>query len=137
MSAQCGDSREIRRPAPLVAEWQVMELLSIPFRIGDDGRPERIWQGSEAHAHQQALQFVSTKPGELPMSPLYGLDDPSFRSMDAAEVVVGMATYHPEVVVQSVFVYGDPYGVAEVVIEVTPATDVVAVNTERSVVLNA
>ena len=70
-----------------------MELLSIPFRIGDDGRPERIWQGSEAHAHQQALQFVSTKPGELPMSPLYGIDHPSFRSIDAAEVVVGMATF--------------------------------------------
>ena len=71
------------------------------------------------------------------MSPLYGLDDPSFRSMDAAEVVVGMATYHPEVTVLSVFVYGDSSGEAEVVVEVTPATDVVAVNTERSVVLNA
>ena len=115
----------------------MMELLSIPFRIGDDGRPERIWQGSEAHAHQQALQFVSTKPGELPMSPLYGIDDPSFRDVDAAEVVVGMATYHPEVTVQSVFVYGDASGRAEVVVEVIPTTATVAVNTERSVTLNA
>lgn len=116
-----------------------MELLSIPFRISDDGRPERIWQGSEAHAVQQALQFVSTRPIELPMSPMYGLDDPAFRTIDAAEVVVGMATYHPEVMVESVLVYdGQSNGIADVVVTVRPMTNATtAVNTERSVVLNA
>jgi len=115
-----------------------MELLSIPFRISDDGRAERIWQGSEAHAVQQALQFVSTRPRELPMSPMYGLDDPAFRTMDAAEVVVGMATYHPEVMVESVLVYDGESGIADVVVTVRPMTNTTtAVNAERSVVLNA
>ena len=115
-----------------------MELLSLPFRIGADGRAERIWQGSDAHAQQQAVQFVSTRVGELAMSPLYGLQDPSFRQTDAAEVVVGMATFHPGVSLNSVYVYGEEAGMGEVVVEVAPVADTsTATAAERSVVFNA
>jgi len=122
----------------LVAEWRTMELLSLPFRIGADGRADRIWQGSDAHAQQQAVQFVSTRVGELAMSPLYGLQDPSFRRIDAAEVVVGMATFHPGVSLNSVYVYGEEAGMGEVVVEVAPVADTsTATAAERSVVFNA
>lgn len=115
-----------------------MELLSLPFRIGANGRAERIWQGSDAHAQQQAVQFVSTRVGELAMSPLYGLQDPAFRVVDAAEVVVGMATFHPEVSLNSVFVYGEEPGMAEVEVEVSPVSpSITATAAERSVVFNA
>lgn len=115
-----------------------MEVLSIPFRLQKNGRAERVWQGSEAHVQQQAAQFVATMAGELPLSPFYGLEDPAFRDVRAGEVVSGMALFHPEVNVRSVFVVSDPGGMAEVVVDVTGGEQEIATEQEeQSVVFNA
>ncbi len=115
-----------------------MEVLSIPFRLQPNGRAERVWQGSEAHVQQQAAQFVATMTGELPLSPFYGIDDPSFRTIRVGEVVVGMAQFHPDVNVQSVFVVADAGGMSDVYVDVTGGEDELATETEeQSVVFNA
>lgn len=115
-----------------------MEVLSIPFRLQTNGRAERVWQGSEAHVQQQATQFVATMAGELPLSPFYGLEDPSFREVRAGEVVSGMALFHPGVVVRSVFVVSDPGGMAEVLVDVSGGEEEeTETEQDQSVVFNA
>jgi hypothetical protein len=115
-----------------------MEVLSIPFRLQTNGRAERVWQGSEAHVQQQAAQFVATMTGELPLSPFYGIDDPAFRTIRTGEVVVGMAQFHPDVVVRSVFVIADAGGMSDVYVDVSGGEEeVVSVTEEQSVVFNA
>jgi phage baseplate assembly protein W len=117
-----------------------MEVLSIPFRLLPNGRAERVWQGSEAHVQQQAAQFVATNTGELPMSPFYGIDDPAFRDVRAAEVVMGMAEFHPSVKVNSVYVVMNRNGLSDILVDVSGGEyndSVVATTTEQSVVFNA
>lgn len=115
-----------------------MEVLSIPFRLQTNGRAERVWQGSEAHVQQQAVQFVATMAGELPLSPFYGLEDPTFRDVRAGEVVVGMALFHPDVNVRSVFVVADAAGMADVLVDVSGGEEGETVTEEsQSVVFNA
>jgi hypothetical protein len=115
-----------------------MEVLSIPFRLQQNGRAERVWQGSEAHVQQQAAQFVATMTGELPLSPFYGMDDPTFRTVRAGEVVIGMAQFHPEVDVRSVIVLADAGGMSEVYVDVSGGEEeAVTVQQEQSVVFNA
>lgn len=73
------------------------------------------------------------------MSPFYGLDDPSFRDVVAAEVVVGMAQFHPTVKVLSVYVLKDAGGMTDVLINVSEDESLTAeeIEQEQSVVFNA
>ena len=117
-----------------------MEVLSIPFRLMPNGRAERVWQGSEAHVQQQAAQFMATNTGELPMSPLYGIEDPAFRDVRAAEVVMGMAEFHPSVNVRSVFVVMGKNGLSDILVDVSGGENNdldVYTSSEQSVVFNA
>jgi phage baseplate assembly protein W len=117
-----------------------MEVLSIPFRLMPNGRAERVWQGSEAHIQQQAVQYLATNTGELPMSPLYGIEDPAFRDVRAAEVVMGMAEFHPNVNVRSVYVIVGQNGLSDVLVDVSGGEDndfITESTTEQSVVFNA
>lgn len=85
-----------------------MDVLAFPFRIDAKGEVPLVVQGSDAHLAQQAYQFVSTRPGELPLAPAYGLYDPLFRVVDEGEIVTGLAVYHPDVNVVDVDVRATP-----------------------------
>lgn len=74
-----------------------MDVLAFPFRLDSSGGAALVVQGSEAHLAQQAFQFVNTRPGQLPLAPLYGLDDPTFRVVDKGEIITGLAVFHPEI----------------------------------------
>lgn len=74
-----------------------MDVLAFPFRIDAKGEVPLVVQGSDAHLAQQAFEFVSTRPGELPLAPSYGLFDPSFRIVEEGEIVSGLAVYHPDI----------------------------------------
>lgn len=51
-------------------------LLSHPFRIDGAGRVATIPQGSAAHAAETAGHVLSCLPGERPLAPEYGMDEP-------------------------------------------------------------
>ena len=74
-----------------------MDVLAFPFRIDANGAVPLVQQGSDAHLAQQAYNFVSTRPGELPLAPAYGLNDPAFRVVERGEIVTGLAVFHPDI----------------------------------------
>lgn len=100
-----------------------MEVLAYPFRLNSNGRAARVVQGSEAHLAQQAVQFASTRPGELRLAPTYGLEDPTFRTVYPGEIVVGLARFHPDIHVDSVRITpADGEGTAGISIDFSAVT---------------
>lgn len=79
-----------------------MDVLAFPFRLTSSGAVTKVAQGSVDHLRQQAVQFVSTRPNELPLAPAYGLTDPLFRTVYEEEIVAGLSLYHPTVQVDGV-----------------------------------
>lgn len=114
-----------------------MDVLAFPFRLDTTGVPALVRQGSEAHLAQQAYQFVNTRPGELPLAPTYGLDDPLFRVVEKGEVITGLAMFHPDLDVVDVTIrWGDADGTYYIGIEFMAATQP-AVPVEAEVVFGA
>lgn len=83
-----------------------MDVLAYPFRFTGDGRAALVVQGSDAHLAQQSSQYLLTRPKELPLALGYGLVDPTFRKVTKGEIIAGLATYHPDIIVNDVQFYG-------------------------------
>ena len=79
-----------------------MDVIAVPFRLTADGSLAKVVQGSDAHLAQQAVNYVSTRPGQLPLAPSYGLNDPTFRVVDEGEIRSGMSRFHPDVVLDEI-----------------------------------
>lgn len=104
-----------------------MDVLAFPFRIDSNGQVPLVVQGSEAHLAQQAYQFVSTRPRELPLAPSYGLRDPLFRIVSKGEITTGLAVYHPDIAVTDVIIKATPTeGTYHIGIEFSARTSVAA-----------
>jgi len=82
-----------------------MDVLSYPFRFDASGRAAVVAQRSDAAYAQQISQFIQTRPGELRLSPFYGLEDTAFRVVHPTEINAGLGLYHPEIQVTDVKVY--------------------------------
>jgi hypothetical protein len=113
----------------MISAWQnsgssgrivVMEVLSFPFRFESNGRAAKVQQRSDAHYAQQISQYIQTRPGELSLSPFYGVEDMAFRSIHPSEINVGLGLYHPEVGVQDVRVYYSAEGVQAIDVHFVP-----------------
>lgn len=74
-----------------------MDVLAFPLRFAPSGRAVTLEQGSDSHAAQQISQFVQTRLGELLLAPGYGLDDPTFRTIESNEIVAGIGVFHPTI----------------------------------------
>lgn len=74
-----------------------MDVLAFPFSFKTSGRAAVVEQNSDLHAAQQISQFVQTRIGELRLAPTYGIEDPEFRGIDPAEILVGTGLFHPSV----------------------------------------
>lgn len=99
-----------------------MDVLAFPFRLTTTGTVALVEQGSEAHLAQQAYQFVSTRPREIPLAPLYGVDDPLFRNVSEGEIVTGLAVYHPDMNVEAVDIKWSSEGTKRIAIEFSVKT---------------
>lgn len=114
-----------------------MDVLAHPFRLTSTGEVALVEQGGDAHLAQQAYQFVSTRPRELPLTGGYGLEDPAFRIVDPGEIAVGLAMYHPDIRIEEVTVYEtDGYGTTAIDLAFSVQTQTVVVPS-ASVVFNA
>lgn len=78
------------------------KILSHPFRLGPNGSVVTHEQDSEEADRNQIGVLVLTVAGERPLTPGFGITDPSFAGVMPAEIAAGVATFGPPVSVSDV-----------------------------------
>lgn len=73
-----------------------MRLLSYPFRLTPAGDVATVEDGTEDAAAEDLAILILTRKGERTLVPDYGITDPTFQSLNLAEVAVGVADYGPD-----------------------------------------
>lgn len=77
-------------------------LMSFPFRLGPDGSVVTLPQNSSDYYAELIAALIQTKPGELKQAPLFGVNDPTFAQIDAAELVYKVGLFGPPAQIISV-----------------------------------
>ena len=78
-----------------------MDAFSFPFRFVR-GRIPVLDTTSDQYAAQKISSIIQTEIGELPITPLYGLDPAEFDQFDVASLTYGVARYFPEIQLQTI-----------------------------------
>lgn len=58
-----------------------VQLIAYPFRLADDGRVETHEQDSEAYIAERIALILACRPGERPLVPAFGIDDPTYGNI--------------------------------------------------------
>lgn len=72
-----------------------MNLISHPFRLAPDGTVATVDEDSAAAAEEAILVLLTTRKGERPLVPAFGITDPVFGRLSLAEVNLGLADFGP------------------------------------------
>lgn len=73
-----------------------MRLISFPFRLSTNGSVATIDPGSDEEVQEAIAVAVHTRPGERPLWDDFGIPDPAYVGIDAADVQVVLDDYGPE-----------------------------------------
>lgn len=79
-----------------------LQTLSFPLRLTRTGAFATVEQGSDQHVAELLSQAVLTRPGERHLIPTYGIDDPAFVGWERLKLVLHVADYGPDVVIEDV-----------------------------------
>jgi hypothetical protein len=92
-------------------------VLAFPLRLAGNGSLATVEQGSAAHAAQIALAAAVTRPGERPLSPLYGSVDPAGGD-DLSVVAAGIEASEPGLLVDEIASQINADGTADLTLRV-------------------
>lgn len=70
-------------------------VLSFPFRLDRQGHVSTTERGSDAEVEEALAVLVMTVAGERPMSPEYGVPDPTFVGLTLSDVATGVSDWGP------------------------------------------
>lgn len=73
-----------------------MRLISFPFRLSSSGSVTTIDPGSDEEVQEAITVAVHTRPGDRPLWGDFGIPDPAYVGIDAADVQVVLDEYGPE-----------------------------------------
>jgi hypothetical protein len=73
-----------------------MDSLSFPIKFTDDGL-KRLSEGSFDYFKQILTISILTEPGEHPITPDFGVYDPSFIPIEPENFILNAARFVPEV----------------------------------------
>ncbi len=79
-----------------------MRLLSHPFRLTTDGAVATVEDGSPEADDEAVAILISTRHGERPLVPAFGVPDPVFGDLTAADIAAGLAAFGPPLAVVDV-----------------------------------
>jgi len=91
-----------------------VQTLSFPFRLTRTGAFATVEQGSDDHVTELIAAAVLTRPGERHLVPTFGIDDPAFVGWERLKLVLHLADFGPEVVIEDVTKSSDDHGVERV-----------------------
>jgi hypothetical protein len=77
-------------------------ILSYPFRLLPSGAIATVEQTSDAGNAEQIAVLCLTRPGERPLVPAFGIEDPTFGDLAIADLVAGLQMYGPDVEVTAI-----------------------------------
>jgi len=91
-----------------------MDSIVFPIKFtADKGMAKHASESSEQYA--QMLSFAAqTIPGELPLSPSFGCEDPTFSEAAKRKLVFTAASFFPEVELVDVQIVDDDLGNAAI-----------------------
>jgi hypothetical protein len=79
-----------------------VDVFAFPFRFDPAGQPVKVVQGSDADMAQKINGLLRTELDELPLAPLFGMDDPTFAEFSAGELVAAASIFYPEITIVAV-----------------------------------
>lgn len=100
--------------------------LSHPFRLGADGRPATITQGTPRHAAEQAAHILACRPGERGLAPEWGLPDPVGQDLDEDLIAATITACEPDLDCRAVTIDGNPDGTVRIRVDVEWAERITA-----------
>lgn len=73
-----------------------VQLITHPFRLRRDGSVDTAPPGSEEQISSQLAALIGTRVGERPMAHTFGVPDPAFAGLAAADVAAGVRIFGPD-----------------------------------------
>jgi hypothetical protein len=78
-----------------------MDSLRFPIRFEKNGEISRLADGSDEFYAQLLALTAQIQPGELPLTPTFGVSDPTFEESLTRQLSLNAAAQIPEVFVQT------------------------------------
>src|SRR5690349_22631134 len=78
-----------------------MDLISYPFRLDKNGYVQTTEDGEDYYAEELAM-LIKTSPGERSLVPDYGIADPTFNTIDQAELLAQISFFGPPVTIDGI-----------------------------------
>jgi hypothetical protein len=95
----------------------VARVLAHPLRLLPNGSLGTVETDTDAHHAQELAVLVSTRRGERPLAPTFGITDPAFAGVDPAELAAQVAVFGPPVTITGVTTtYNDTGDTADVLV---------------------
>lgn len=79
-----------------------MRILSHPFRLAANGEVATVEQNSDGATAEQLAVLILTRRGERALVPAFGVTDPTFDRLSAAEVSAGVEMFGPAARIEAV-----------------------------------
>lgn len=80
----------------------MISLLSHPLRLLPNGSIAALHEGSDAYLAERLAVILMTAPGERPLVPFFGINDPTYSNLDLAALSGQIRTWNVPVEVRSV-----------------------------------
>ena len=78
-----------------------MHTIAFPIKFEASGLT-LLEEGSAAYYNQLLSMAILTEPNRHPLTPEYGIFDPTFRAVDKGQFVVQAARFVPDVVITNI-----------------------------------
>lgn len=70
-----------------------VQLIAHPFRLGDDGRVATHEQDDDAYLAERIALILGCRPGERPLVPAFGVEDPAYDELSLVSIQNQMAIF--------------------------------------------
>ena len=78
-----------------------MDTIKFPIQFDPTGLA-KLSQGGSDYYKQLLTLCILTEPGRHPLTPSFGINDPTFTSLDKGQFVIHAARYVPEVIITAI-----------------------------------
>jgi hypothetical protein len=78
-----------------------MDTIKFPIQFDSSGLA-KLREKSNDYYKQLLTLAILTEPGRLPLTPAFGINDPTFTSLDKGQFVIQAARYVPEVIITGI-----------------------------------
>lgn len=78
------------------------QVFAFPFAVGPNGSVATVEHESDDEYQQLIALACMIVPGEVPLAPTFGIDDPAFAGFDMANLARHVQDFGPPVTVEGV-----------------------------------